>query len=730
MAVSLLFSSTVVGTGTGGSTQTVVVPFSGVTGNNVVAVMLCTARVIGTTFNIAAAFDGNVMTLAAEATGALNGFGEGSASIFYFAAGNLSGASGDATFEITSSNGLVGRIASLAIYSDLDQTTPLRDTDTDVFVSAGTSSTVSMTSVANDLTVDCITLGDQASLTPGGGQTTIGNVTNGTGNGDPTRHGSSSKIATTSSTSMSWSIGNASWAHVGATFIEDAVPGGPIITQVTPSGGAGAVVRPTDVNITVDGADFTPGGTTQLILSPTTGPGDPLAVIQTISSILASSLNWDNVNLGSMQAGPLFLFVRVDAGGPGEEDSPPFPIVVSNPDIHWDRGDHTTDGNTGLQSVVTGLAFKPVAAFVSVTGNTSVDTLQADCALGHCLVSQTTAMGIGLGAQASPNVTKRKQISGTGALFIMDPNSSGAADVVIGTPILSDDGLDINFTTNTSGYHISVVFVGGLTARSELVEVQINDGSVVGLSLAPDLLIGLSSNQTQGQTSDTTFARQSLGVAIGSGTSQFNQSTDMDSGSARNVEILLGTFLAQLNGTSNTWTMVITALTSDGFTWSGSNSDNAYVLAIGLDTAQTFLTQWSPTSTTDGDEEDMPDSGIEDPGILVTTTAHRSSSGPSMAQGAKWASGVCLPGEVQAGSGVFFIPSSGTGDTEQVHSHVNMLSNTNTAGVLTYEVEVIDFKQQPRVIFNSTPGSGRLINMFMAEEISAADDQGGFANVW
>lgn len=735
MAIALLFNDTIVGTGTGGSTQTVTVPFSGVTGNNCLAVMMCTARVIGTTFNISADFDGNTMTLAAEASAALGGFGEGSASVFYFAAGNLSGASGNAVFTITSSNGLVGRIATLAVYNNVDQITPLVDTDTGSFVSAASNSTLTLTGIASDLCVDSITLGGDASLVAGGTQTELGNTNNGSGNGDPTRHGSSNKIAIAAGESMSWTIGNQSFAHAAARFAEDAAPGGPVITQVTPSGGAGAPVRPSDTNTTVDGTDFDPGGNpTELILSPTTGPSDPSAEIQTISGVTNSTLNWDSVTLGSMQPGPLFLFVRVDPGGPGEDESPPFPVVVSEADIHWDRRTYTTTGATGPTTVVNDLAFKPVAAFIQVTGNTSIDTLQPDCELGQCLVDETTAMGIGIGAQASPSVVKRQQTIGTGALFILDPSSDPAPDVVVGTPTLTSNGMDIDFTTNTSGYLISIGFLGGNTARANLHEIQISDGSVTGLPFAPTALLGVSANMATGSGSDTSFARQSLGVSIGTGTSQFNQSTDLDSNSARNTEILQGTFLAQLNGTSNTWSMVITALTSDGYTWSGSNPDGAFVMAMNTDTAQLFLTQFASTVGGDGASEDLPDSGIDNPGLLFMTTAARTTTGPSGAVGGRWSSGSCYPGEIQGGATNLFLPDSGTGVTEQIVSNTNILQSSSLSGQTTLESQITDFKRAPTIEYIDNPTAGILYNIFMAEEVgvSAGDDEEGAAgaNVW
>ncbi len=729
-----LFLATVVGTGTGGTTQTVTVPFSAITGNNCLAVLKTTARVTGTTFNISATFDGVTMTQAVEASGALGGFGEGSAAVFYLAVGNLAAAAGDAVFTITSSNGLIGRIATLVVYSDMEQASPLRDTDTNVFVSSGTNCNITLVTEPNDICLDCVTLGGQTSLVPFGGQTQLGNVNNGSGNGDATQHGSSVEVALSPSTAMGWTIGTSSFAYAGASFIEDATPGSPTITLVTPAGGPGAVIRPNDTNIDIDGTGLDPGGNpTVVILSPTTGPGDPLAEQQAISSVTSTSANWDAVTLGAMSEGPLFLFVRVDPGGPGEEDSAPFPVIVSNPDVHFISASHTTTGATGPTVVVSGLPFKPVAAALQLTGVVALETIETGVQLSQCLVDLATSMGVGIAAQASPVVVKRKQQIGAGSLFIMDETSDGAPDIVVGTPTLTDDGLDIDFATNVAGVIIGIVFVGGQTARADLHEIQINDGSKAGLPFEPTWLIGISANMATGSGSDTNFARQSLGMAIGSGLGQWNQSTDMDTNNNRNTEILHGTFLAQLNGNSNTWAMAITALTSDGYTWSGSNPDGAFVLALNTDTAQLFLTQFASTVSADGATEDWPDSGIDNPGILVATTAARSTSGPSGSVGGRWSIGSCFPQEAQSGSSAMYIPETGVGTTQQFRSIVNFLTSSSIGGDITLETKVIDFKRAPTVEYVDNPAIGILYNIFMAEDVgtlTGEDEDAAFAAIW
>jgi hypothetical protein len=734
MAINQLFLATAVGTGTGGSTQTVTVNYSGVTGNNCMGVLLCSARTSGTTYATSATLGGNGMTQAVEASGALGGFGEGTATIFYLALGNLVSASGSATFTLTGTDGQAGRIATLVIYDNVQQVSPVRGTDTNVFTSSGSNSSVTMTAQVSDLAVDCLTLSfDDAAMTPAVGQAELANIANGSFNGDTIRHGVSSEVAPSGPWSMTWASFLSAYAHAGATLIEDAAPTAAVITEVNAASGTNGAVRPAETNAGVTGTDFNLAGTTTLILSPTTNPDDGDAEAQPISAVTATTLNWDSVVLGAMETGDLNLFVRTDTGGGGEQTSAAFPVIVSDPDIRWQRAAHVTNGATGLQAVVTGLPFKPVAVAMQVTGNSAVDTLQGGVELGQCLVDRSGAMGIGVAAQASPLVTKRKQINGAGALFIMDPTSDVAPDFVVGSPVLTDDGLEIDFSVNMSGRLISMTFLGGKTARADLHEIRIDDLAKAGIPWSPDVLIGISSNQTQGTVQDTDFARQSFGMANGS--AQFNQSTDMDTPNVRNTSIAGAQFLAQLSGTAFTWDMVVTALTSDGYTWAANGTglaDSAYVLALGLDTAQSFLTTFASGVAGDGASEALPDSGLTDPGVLFMTTSGKQTTGPSVALGGRWSSGVCFPDLSQGGATILYLPETGVGVTEQIISQTNILQSSSVSGTLTLESRITAWSSAPTIQYIDNPQAGIWYNMFMAESIVAAPPavRRGFAQIW
>lgn len=104
-------------------------------------------------------------------------------------------------------------------------------------------------------------------------------------------------------------------------------PAAPVITNVD----GGTTVDITDTNLTVNGTNLFTTGTTELWLADGTDFGTATKVLQTISSVTASSLNWDLVTPSSITPGARYLFVVSDAGGGGEQTSAAFAITLTEP---------------------------------------------------------------------------------------------------------------------------------------------------------------------------------------------------------------------------------------------------------------------------------------------------------------------------------------------------------------------------------------------------------------
>lgn len=91
----------------------------------------------------------------------------------------------------------------------------------------------------------------------------------------------------------------------------------------------------TDTNLTVNGTTLFTQGTTALWLAETNSFGAGSKVLQNISTIVATSFNWDDVDDdgGTVAPGTRFLFVVTNAGGPYEKTSAAFTITLTAPTI-------------------------------------------------------------------------------------------------------------------------------------------------------------------------------------------------------------------------------------------------------------------------------------------------------------------------------------------------------------------------------------------------------------
>lgn len=386
------------------------------------------------------------------------------------------------------------------------------------------------------------------------------------------------------------------------------------------------------------------------------------------------------------------------------------------------RRTYTTDGTTGNVSVVTGLPFVPKLCIIESTGSVTRDVVATDRnVLTRCFVDGTTAMGGSVGSR-NTGVNKRQQDSGTGSLIIVDATSSGAAPEVLGTPALTAGGLDINFTSALSGRIIEFYFMGGDdVAGAAVVEIQMNDDSVTGLGLggAPTLLWGMSVCLTQGTLTDTTNCLWTMGIA--NATDQWVVSHD-GAGSDKNAVQNTGSFLRQILGSSNSWTISITSLDADGFSWSGggTQTDNGYVLAVRLTGgALTYVDQVAKTAdTTDGISESLPDTLIDDIGMLEICTINRLNNGNTSAEGWRFSNGRCFAAEEQSSFSSTHLPASSSGDeTVRTMSVINIVQCGRTISIIDLKGEITAFQRIPTIRWNLNLSTGAdvLLNLCAIE---------------
>lgn len=390
--------------------------------------------------------------------------------------------------------------------------------------------------------------------------------------------------------------------------------------------------------------------------------------------------------------------------------------------IQHARRTYTTDGTTGNVSVVTGLPFTPKACRIESTGSTARDVIATDrMVLTECYVDGSTAMGSSIGTRDN-GVVKRHQASGTGSLIVVDATSGGATPEVQGTPALTANGLDINFTAALSGRILEFTFIGGDDVTAKVVEIQINDGSLTGLGFTPEFLWGHTSCQTQGATSDTAAALWTRGVSKGSGSA--NQwVVSLDGDSARNAVQDTGSFLRQIQSASNIWTMSITSFDADGFSWSGSNADNAYILAVNLTGGLTFVTQFERTADDTPDvSESLPDTLIDDLGVLEIITIIRLNNGNTSSEGLRYSTGRCFVDEEQSCVTGTHNPATGTDTTLRSMSVLEIVRCGRDPGTLTLRGEITAFQRIPTIRWITSPpspGTEVKINIAAIEGVAA-----------
>lgn len=620
--------------------------------------------------------------------------GTTTADIWVLALGDLTNESGDVVLGATSASSFTARGCHATFYTDVDQGAPVRDVDFYHVTSSQNNAQNDLSGlVIGDMVTDCfIAEGTPGPPVAGGSQDELAiwdPVQIGAGL-DTAVGGTSQIVATGTSQNLTWTTSSAS----GRSYVAVALAGvssSVSVSSVTGSRGAGKSILPTDTNVDVQHSGADAAGTTRMFLADGADFGTATLVEQTISAITGVDLNWDAITLGPLQTGPLFLYIQIDSGGPGEEESGPFPVDVSPAEILTAARAYKCTGSESGPTVVTSdLPFVPHGAFIRVNSVTQRGVFNPQWISAMCIVDDIVAMGECAAAQASPKVVKRSQANGPNSLIVLNPTTSGAANYITATPSLTDTGMMVDFSATTADLELLIIYFGGDTLKAAAREIVINDGFVAGLPFAPDVVLGTSTNQTSGSSGDTGFCRLSMGWAKGAGANDVvGMTVDCDSTSNRNASLTNNQFLRQLSGTSITWDMTISAFTSDGITWNGSNGDSAYLLFLFLDGAQTFVNLFAKeTGGVDDELEDLPDTLIDNLGWLFQMNVARSSEANSPALGARWDTGIAgIDGQHTETN--MFNQASGTGTTEGLLTFGTFIENgilqstINVRGVLT-----------------------------------------------
>ena len=693
-AIALLDEDTVVGTGTNGDPVTI--SLGPLTGSDV-CVILCASASKETTklTPTSATWDGGAMDPGALAAGDPNsGAGHQLAEIYVLPIGNPSGLTADVIYTLGGTPSGAGRICYAAAYSGVNQSNPIFNTATfgDGPLGSGTSRVDTVNVPDDSLVIDCMSISEQLALTftQGPGETVHANLDNGAGNGE----GMALGVATfnpgaTPTQAMGWSWGaSAVRAHSVASFnIADPLS----ITSTVSSRGTNAIIDVQDRDITVNGLGLQGPGDTVVVYADGSDYATATKVVQLTTLVTNTSVNWVEPNLGTIGRGSQYIFVVKNFGLGSESRSDAFAIQVEAfvPNPNSARRVYETTGATGNTVVVDDLPFEPKAAIIQTQDNATPDSLAAPAQLSVCFVAGNAAGGVAIVSSTSPLITRRRQALGSGALMILSTASSAGVDQLTGTPALTSNGININFTNNTAGKELYITFFGGDSVEAELTQFTVSSGSVGGLPFQPDLIFG--TGVASSVADDTSFAMLSFGMCV-AGPTQCSIGARYD-GTNRTSATDSTNFIAQFgnSGTVYDWEMAITSINSDGFSWSGTNADLGYALSINLGGAQATLLDFITTSNgTNGVSENLPDFGF-DPGIIITgTSALTNSVGPTNV-GARWSVGTCVGALDHGCTYAHHNASTGTGTARQQNSDTLLCMSSSATTSLTFTVECTAF---------------------------------------
>jgi len=242
--------------------------------------------------------------------------------------------------------------------------------------------------------------------------------------------------------------------------------------------------------------------------------------------------------------------------------------------------------NTGTGSqTVTGVGFLPTGVIVWAHKVTS-ETAAVDYSLSYGMSDGTrTKVGGQSALDGATTPTDRVQ-DDSEIINLMDP-SDGSVDVVCTMTSFNSDGFVINVGTNVSAEAILVKYLAfGGTVNLRVDQVLASASPVDTLSFQPNLLIAQNSGQLAGDLATQHAIASPFGVA-----ERFSGSTrqwclldfkgEDDHTDAGGI-MIDDRFTGQRFNTTDSWELSLTSFNTDGFTWTGSDGDVFWYMAMEL----------------------------------------------------------------------------------------------------------------------------------------------------
>jgi hypothetical protein len=184
-------------------------------------------------------------------------------------------------------------------------------------------------------------------------------------------------------------------------------------------------------------------------------------------------------------------------------------------------------------------------------------------------------------------------------------------------------GFRLNFTTATAGYIVHYVAFGGSSVQATKGSAAVNSSPETGLAFSPELVCTMSfCDQLADPPADFGtvtwgFFNDQLEECLWS--AYFGDDT-ADQAAKRRIANNDG-YAAQTFNSGVTWTMSVTAINADGWSWSGSNSDGFDYLALHLAGVRTSIQQFTKSVAAAPATQALPSFGFIPQGYLMLTGA-------------------------------------------------------------------------------------------------------------
>ena len=213
-------------------------------------------------------------------------------------------------------------------------------------------------------------------------------------------------------------------------------------------------------------------------------------------------------------------------------------------------------------------------------------------------------------SESNAVINTQRNNSNVACLLIEDP-ADDSIDV-LGTAVMNANDVTLSYSTFTAGFVVHYEIYGGADCQAAVFDFAANTSPVTGVGFQPTL-VGLmtAGNAIPGAS---IHAYQSFGMAADNGVSidqwallSYFGDNDLDAIGSALVE---GIVAGQYDVDFANWTINITSIDADGFTWAGTNADD--VICVCIDTGANAVDVGVFTKATGAApvDQDLPDLGF------------------------------------------------------------------------------------------------------------------------